>query len=87
MIFRIPILLSLAFLMSSIIHAQHKVEFKGEASVYGSYSPNNELDLFVGARYVPELSYGYTFDNKSLLDVELSANINGSLLFHPFDCF
>lgn len=71
--------------MSLDAHAQHKVEFKGEASAYGSYSPNNDLDLFLGARYLPELNYGYTFENRSLLDFEVSANINGSVLFRPFD--
>ena len=68
-----------------MVHAQHKFDFKGEASAYGSYSSDNDLDFFLGGRYLPELNYGYTFVNKSLLDFELSANINGSVLFRPFD--
>ena len=76
----------LIFILSYLdIHAQHAFEFKGEASAYGSYSPDNDLDLFFGGRYLPELNYGYTFENKSLLDFEASANINGSVLFRPFD--
>ena len=80
-----PLFLLLFLLTYLDIHAQHEFEFKGEASAYGSYSPDNDLDLFIGARYLPELNYGYIFENKSLLDFELSANVNGSVLFRPFD--
>lgn len=79
------ILLIISILMSSKAHAQNTFELKGEASAYGSYSPDNDLDLFFGCRYLPEFNYGYTFENKSLLDFEASANINGSVLFRPFD--
>lgn len=80
-----PLFLLLFLLIYLDVHAQHAFAFKGEASVYGSYSPNNDLDLFFGGRYLPELNYGYTFENKSLLDFEVSANVNGSVLFRPFD--
>ena len=80
-----PIFLLLFLLTNLDVYAQHAFAFKGEASAYGSYSHDNDLDLFFGGRYLPELNYGYTFENKSLLDFELSANINGSLLFRPFD--
>jgi len=63
----------------------HKFEFDGQLSVYGSYSPDNDLDMFLGGRYLPELNYGYTFKNETMLDFEASANIYGSVLFHPFD--
>lgn len=81
----VPIILCIFLLTSQVIHAQHKLEFKGEASAYGRYSPDNDLDLFFGGRYLPELNYGFYFENKSLLDFEVSANINGSVLFRPFD--
>jgi len=64
--------------------SQHEFELDGEVSAYFSYSPENDLDMFLGGRYLPELNYGYTFKNKSLLDFELSANIYSSALFHPF---
>lgn len=62
-----------------------KFEFDGQASVYGSYSPQNELDFFLGFRYLPELNYEYTLKNATKLDFEVSANLYGSQLFHPFD--
>ncbi len=65
--------------------SNHKFEFDGQASIYGSYSPNNDLDIFMGARYLPELNYAYTLRNKTMLDFEVSANIYGSVLFDPFN--
>ncbi len=69
----------------SIKNSPHKYEFDGQASAYLSFSPDNDLDWFVGARYLPEIEYAYTFKNKSKLDFEVSANIYGTVLFHPFD--
>ena len=54
-----PIFILLFLLTNLDVHAQHAFEFKGEASAYGSYNPHNDLDLFLGARYLPELNYGY----------------------------
>ena len=59
----------------------HKFEFDGQASAYTSYSPKNDLDMFIGGRYLPELNYSYTFKNESMLDFETSANMYGSVLF------
>ena len=71
--------------IDTIKESPHKFVFDGQASAYASYSPKNDLDMFTGGRYLPELNYGYTFKNESLLDFEASANIYGSTLFHPFD--
>ena len=63
----------------------HQFEFDGQASVYTSFSPDNDLDFFIGGRYLPEVNYGYTFKNESMLDFEASANLYSSVLSHPFD--
>lgn len=63
----------------------HHFEFDGQASAYTSISPDNDLNLFIGGRYLPELNYGYTFKNESMLDFEISANLYASVLSHPFD--
>ena len=39
-----PLFLLLFLLTNLDVHAQHAFEFKGEASAYGSYSPDNDLD-------------------------------------------
>ena len=64
---------------------KNKLEFDGQLSVLGSYSPENHMSSFVGGRYLPELSYGFNIDSTKKIDFEASVNISGSLLFHPFD--
>jgi len=71
--------------VDTVKKSPHTFEFDGQASIYTSYSPDNNLDMFIGGRYLPKLNYGYTFQNQTLLDFEVSANIYGSNLFHPFD--
>lgn len=89
---RLITVLSLAFFMlganaqvDTVKQSPHMFEFDGQASAYLSFSPDNELDWFVGVRYLPELNYAYTFKNEAKLDFEVSANMYGSVLFHPFD--
>jgi len=70
---------------STIAQSPQKFWFDGQASAYSSYSPDNDLSLFIGGRYLPQLNYSYTFKRETMLDFEASANIYGSVLFHPFD--
>jgi hypothetical protein len=72
-------------LLSSHIFAQQKLEFDGQLSGAVSFSPDNTLDWFGGGRYIPELSYKIPIDSMQFFDFEASANISGSVLFHPFN--
>lgn len=72
---------SLLFLSAT---AQNKIEWDGQVSAIGSYSPANDLEAFVGVRYIPELNYSISLDTIKTLDFETSANLSSSLLFHPF---
>ena len=67
------------------IKAQKRFEFDGQFSAIGTYSPENDLDVFTGLRYIPELNYYIPIDSTRKIDFEASVNIFGSLLFHPFD--
>lgn len=67
------------------LFGQNKVVYDGQLSLLGSYSPDNELDVFLGGRYIPEFSYGFSLDSTKIIDFEASANISGSVLFHPFE--
>jgi hypothetical protein len=62
-----------------------KLVFDGQASAVGSFSPENTLEWFAGGRYIPELEYRINLDTNRILDFEASANISGSVFFHPFD--
>lgn len=77
----------LLFLMVALAgKAQQKFEFDGQLSTYGSYGPDNPLSGFVGGRYLPRVSYKIPLDTlHRMIDFEASANIYGSLSFHPFD--
>ncbi|MBZ0242644.1 MAG: hypothetical protein K8F24_05475, partial [Bacteroidales bacterium] len=80
-----PLLFLLCSCFAVTVQAQHNFEFDGQALAYGSFSPDNKLNFFAGGRYLPELNYGYTFENATTLDFEASANMYASVLFHPFD--
>jgi len=65
--------------------AQPRLEFDGQVSAVGSYSPENQFPLFSGGRYIPELGYGVELDSGKAFDLEGSVNIAGSVFFQPFD--
>ena len=77
----------LIFSWNSFVVGQQKVEFDGQFIMVGSYSPDNQLEGFLGSRYIPELSYLIPVDSAQtrFFDFEASANINGNILFSPFD--
>ena len=62
-----------------------KLQFKGQASAWTNFNPSNELELWGGARYLPQLNLEFGEESKKLIDFEASANINGTLGTHPFD--
>lgn len=63
---------------------QQKFEVDGQLSTVASFSPKNDLNSFIGVRYIPEISYKIGSDTARMLDFEVSANVSGSSLFKPF---
>ena len=63
--------------------AQQKFEVDGQLSAVTSFSPKNDLNSFIGVRYIPEISYKIGSDTTQMLDFEVSANVSGSSLFRP----
>ncbi|MDO9614508.1 MAG: hypothetical protein Q7J86_08280, partial [Bacteroidota bacterium] len=61
------------------------LEFKGQASVWANFNPTNDLQLWAGARYLPQFNFKLGEPSKSLFDFEASANLNGTLGTLPFD--
>jgi len=64
--------------------------FDGQVSLVGSYAPRNKLDLFLGGRYIPRLSYGFKLDSATTahgIDFEASANFSGSVSSNSFEAF
>ena len=63
---------------------QNRLEFDGQFSAFGNYSPDNELDVELGARYIPELEYSIPLDSTSNIDFQVSANLDANSAFSPF---
>jgi len=59
--------------------------FKGQVSAFSLYNPDNALKIYAGGRYIPTFSLEKPLPKKRLVDVEVSANISGSLATIPFD--
>lgn len=80
-------LLAILSLVSFFTVAQNTFNAKGQLSFISSFAPDNELEGFVGSRYIPELDYGIRLDSAKgiKIDFEASANISGSSLFSLFD--
>lgn len=77
----------LFFAISFFSFGQQKVAFEGQFILVGSYSPDNQLEGFLGSRYIPELSYLIPLDSAQtkFFDFETSANIYGNASFSLFD--
>lgn len=67
------------------LYSQDGFLFKGQLSGWAHFNPKNELNIWTGGRYIPEINYSKSLGNKTLLDLEISANIYGSLGIKPFD--
>lgn len=80
------ILLMIALMaIAQISCGQVQLEFDGQLSAYGNYSPDTDLEIFLGGRYLPELNLKIPLKNSHSFDFQLAANLYGAYAFHPFD--
>jgi hypothetical protein len=68
-----------------IIRGQDTLGFKGQASAWMLLNGGNNLPVYLGGRYIPQLNYNLPLKNDHKLDFEASANLNGNIGFYPFD--
>ena len=71
--------------MSVFLHGQDSIRFSGQLSPWVNINTGNELPLWGGLRYIPQLNYILTGDKRAKIDFEISPNIYGSYGLHPFD--
>lgn len=76
---------SLLLIVTNISVAQDSTRFSGQASSWLNFNSNNELPIWGGARYLPQLNYSMPLEAGGQYDAEVSANIYGSAGFNPFD--
>jgi len=72
-------------LISVSISAQDSTIFKGQASVWMNYNGGNDLPVYAGGRYIPQVNSAFRLKNDHKIDFEASVNLNGSVGFNPFD--
>jgi hypothetical protein len=67
------------------VKGQDSIRFSGQASAWMLYNGGNDLSVYAGGRYIPQLNYDLPLKNEKKLDFEASLNLNGSIGFNPFD--
>lgn len=79
-------LLVLFFTIQGLSYSQTNdtLLFNGQASAWLNYNFSQDMSLWGGGRYIPQLNYSYK-NNSRMFDAEASANISGSLGTIPFD--
>ncbi len=76
---KLLIFIILTSIVSNFINAQDTLIFKGQLSSWINYNSENDLSVWSGGRYIPQLNYSLSAKNHQLLDFEVSANIFGSV--------
>ncbi len=61
------------------------LRFSGQASAWTLYNGSNDLPLYGGLRYIPQLNYNISLTKDHLIDFEASFNVNGTAGLSPFD--
>lgn len=78
--------ISLFFLILTIcLFGQDSIRFSGQFSSWANINEGNDLPLWGGVRYIPQINYSIPDAPKGQFDSEFSANIFGSAGLHPFD--
>ncbi|MBT3384439.1 MAG: hypothetical protein HN778_15190 [Prolixibacteraceae bacterium] len=63
---------------------QTQLQFKGQFSSVAHFNGDNELPLWLGGRYLPQLNYSIELPTNRLIDFEYSANFFGNAGLKPF---
>ncbi len=65
-------------LLPSQAQTGENLRFRGQASGWVNVNPNNDMPLWTGVRYIPQLNLDAPLNTDRKFDLELSANITGS---------
>jgi hypothetical protein len=79
------IILILLTILAVPVTGQDSLRFSGQASSWLNINSGNELPVWGGLRYIPQVDYSINAVHHRLFDTEISANIYGSSGLHPFD--
>lgn len=79
--------LLLAVLPLQVVHAQHATDFGGQLSVISSFAPDNQADVFLGARLIPELNHEWKIDSSRKLVGEASLYTSSAIFSESLENF
>ena len=74
---KFALILFLIILIMTIKGFSQGLRFKGQLISWAVTKPFDDFESLIGGRYIPELSYGYTFKEKYTLDAEVQLNMYG----------
>ena len=74
---KFALILFLIILIMTIKGFSQGLRFKGQLISWVVTKPFDDFESLLGGRYIPELSYGYTFKEKYTLDAEVQLNMYG----------
>ncbi|MBN1423131.1 hypothetical protein JXA88_01115 [Candidatus Fermentibacteria bacterium] len=72
-------------LLGGELWAEPALSFQGQASAWIDVNPDEELSVWLGARYTPQVNFPLLREGDRRFDCELSATIHGLGGLHPFD--
>jgi len=67
------------------LSGQDTIRFSGQLSAWANVNKSENLPVWGGGRYIPQLNIGRYDRSKGLFDTEVSLNIYGSAGLYPFD--
>jgi hypothetical protein len=79
------ILLICLLILCQPSYSQDSLSVKGQMSAWMLYNRGNDLPVYSGGRYIPQLNYIHQFKKDHEFDFEASFNINGNVGMNPFD--
>ena len=86
MLYRITLYLSILITIQSLpVEAQDTLMVKGQLSVWGNFSPSNDLPVWLSGRLIPVFQFQNKLKKNRSIDFEGSANVYGSIGSHPVD--
>ncbi len=71
----------------SVSKSANKLNIEGQFSSLAHFNGSNDLPLWFGGRYIPQLNYSIELQKNRLIDFEYSANIYGNVGLDPFSKF
>ena len=75
----------LLLFISSTQGLAQSIDFTGQISGIGSFSPDNSRPYLLGARFIPQIEFNISSEDETALDFVVAVNLSATSLFKSFD--